>query len=95
MVGVNHVEKSWDIREQTTAFFNERVSMENGVMRTERNFAERYTQPRQRRSEEFTDVITSIEARLSDQFKVNLLINPDFKDSFRIAQWWLTFKTTL
>ncbi len=95
MVGVNHVEKSWDIKEQTTAFFNERFTEENGETRTERNFAERYTQPRQRRTEEFTDVITSIEARLSDQFRVNLLIDPDFKDSFRIAQWWLTFKTTL
>ncbi len=94
MIGVNRVQQGWDIREQTTALFQERTTTEDGETRREENFGERYLQPRQQRTDEFTDVITSVEATLSPQFRVSLLVDPDFENSFRIAQWWLNFKTT-
>lgn len=94
MIGVNRVQQGLDIREQTTALFKERISTENGETRREENFGERYLQPRMQRTDEFTDVIASVEAALSPQFRVSLLVDPDFENRFRIAQWWLNVKTT-
>jgi len=100
-VGINRILESWRINEETIATFKRRVRVENGNTTTEENFAERYTVPPERITEQSTDFITSIEASLSDKLSINLLLDPDFTDdyygdgNFRIAQWWLGFKAKL
>jgi len=95
MLGINRILKSWDIEEQTTAYFTRREKTENGQTRVETNFGERYTQPRQRITEDATDFISSFEVAISPKFRINLLVDPAFEDEFRIAQWWLSFRANL
>lgn len=95
MLGINRILKSWNIEEQTIAYFNRREKLEDGQTRVETNFAERYTQPRQRITEDTTDFIASFEAAISPKFRINLLVDPSFDEIFRIAQWWLSFRANL
>ncbi len=95
MLGVNRILKNWDIEEQTLAVFDRRQITDLDGTTIETNFGERYTQPRQRITEEYTDVITSFDVNLSPQFGISLLLDPEFRDNFRIAQWWLGFHTRL
>ena len=93
MLGVNRILNSWNIKEQTTAIFNKREREDNGIVKVETNFGERYTTPRKRITEDHTDVLVSFQANLSQELQVNFLINPDFEDHFRVAQWWLSFRS--
>ncbi len=93
MLGVNRILNSWNIKEQTTAIFNKREREDNGIVKVETNFGERYTSPRKRITEDHTDVLVSFKANLSQELQVNFLINPDFEDHFRVAQWWLSFRS--
>lgn len=95
MLGINRILKSWEIEDRTTAYFTYREVTENGQTRIDTNFGERYTQPRQKISEDMTDFIASFEAAITKQFRVNLLLDPNFKDEFSIAQWWLSFRANL
>lgn len=95
MVGVNRILNNWKVEDETYAIFKTRRRLEDGELRTETNFGERYREPNRKLSEDFTDVIIQFETTISSQFKVHLLLDPEFKDNFRIAQWWLGFKTNL
>ena len=95
MVGVNRILNSWKITDQTTAYFDIRDRNENGTVTTETNFGERYTQPRQRITENFTKFFTSVDFKLSSSFKVRLLLDPEFEHKFRFAQWWLSVEAFL
>ena len=95
MVGVNRILNSWKITDQTTAYFDIRDRNENGTVTTETNFGERYTQPRQRITENFTKFFTSVDFKLSSSFKVRLLLDPEFEHKFRFAQWWLSVESFL
>jgi cation diffusion facilitator CzcD-associated flavoprotein CzcO len=57
----------------------------------ETNFGERYTQPDERFSDDFFDVITSFHVNLSEDFTTRIILDPEFEDTFRIDQWWLSF----
>ena len=51
--GVTRILNSWEIEDQTTAYFNKRERTENDEIKSEANFGERYTQPTQRITEDF------------------------------------------
>ncbi len=95
MLGVNRILESWKIEEQTTAYFKKRERNEDGVTLTEINFGERYTQPTEKISEDFTDIIAGFDVSVSPEFKIKLLLDPEFKNEFRVAQWWLGFEAIL
>ena len=94
-IGVNKILQNWEIEDVTVAYFTTRERLENDSLRTETNFAERYQEPTRKITEEFTDLISKIAVSISPSFQVQLLINPEFDDTFRIAQWWLVFRTSL
>lgn len=94
MLGVNRILNSWNIKEETTAIFTRREQEDNGNVRVEKNFGERYSSPRERITEDHTDVLVSFEANVSPDLQINFLLNPDFEDEFRVAQWWLSFRSS-
>ncbi|MCB9258932.1 MAG: hypothetical protein H6612_06195 [Ignavibacteriales bacterium] len=95
MLGINRIFESWDITDITTAYIAERRETNNGVEKVKKNFGERYFQPDRGITEDHTDLITRLEAYPSPYLKIGLLLDPDFEDDFRIAQWWLSFKAML
>lgn len=92
--GINRSLRNWDIREVTTAIFDLRRVENNGVIDTSTNFGERYTEPRKRNSENNTDLISSLEVAVSNDLTINLLVNPELNGRFRVAQWWLGFRSS-
>jgi hypothetical protein len=95
LLGLNRILNSWDITDQTLAVFNKRESDNNGDIKTETNFGERYTQPDQKITEDFTKLFASFDLSVSRAFKVRLLLDPEFESEFRLAQWWLAVETRL
>ncbi len=101
LLGVNRVLKSWRIEDETVAFFDIRREIENDDTRVEENFGERYHQPDQKFTEDYTDLIISFEVAPNEEFKIRLTLDPEFGsdayygDDFRIAQWWLSFHAML
>ena len=95
MIGINRILESWDLKDQTIAYFNRRERINNDEMNEETNFGERYTQPDKKITEDFTDVILKFDVAVSPEFKINLLLDPDFDNEFRVVQWWLSFGARL
>lgn len=95
LLGINRIFESWDMTDITTAYFNERRSVENEKEEIRNNFGERYFQPDRGITEDHTDIVTRIEATPSSSLKISLLLDPEFEETFRIAQWWLSFKAGL
>lgn len=95
MLGLNRVLNGYEISDQTTAYFAKRLRVDNGTTKEEKNFGERYTQPTKKMTDDFTDIITSFDVSVSDEFKIRLLLDPEFENIFRIAQWWLSFEAKL
>ena len=95
MLGVNRILESWRIEDQTTAYFKYRERNDDGNVQTETNFGERYTQPTEKISEDYTDIIVGFNVVVAPEFKIRLLIDPEFENEFRIAQWWLGFEARL
>jgi hypothetical protein len=94
-IGLNKILQNWKIEETTVSYFTTRQRLENDSLRVATNFAERYIQPSQKITEEYTDLISKISVNISPAAQVELLINPEFEDTFRIAQWWLVFRMVL
>ena len=95
LLGINRIFESWEITDITTAYFKERRENEGGVEKVRKNFGERYFQPDRGITEDHTDVVARLEAYPSSSLKVSLLLDPEFEDTFRIAQWWLSFRAAL
>jgi hypothetical protein len=95
MAGVNRILKGWEIQNKTTAYFNYRERDENGTVKKEINFGERYSEPTKNLTENYTRIVTKFCAYISQLLSVNLLLDPDFENQFRIAQWWLSFEGRL
>jgi hypothetical protein len=87
-VGINRMLESWKIEDQTIAYFTKRQNTENDVTKETTNFGERYRNPDKRISEDYTDVIAKFDLSVTENMKLNLLINPEFEPAFRVAQWW-------
>lgn len=95
MFGLNRILNGWEIHDQTTAYFTKREKNDNGQVTVENNFGERYTQPAQKITEDFMKVMAGLNVTLSKSFKINLLLDPEFDNEFRFAQWWLGFTAKL
>jgi hypothetical protein len=95
LLGINRIFESWEITDVTTAYIKERREKTGSEERIRTNFGERYFQPDRGITEDHTDLVTQIEARPSESLKINLLLDPEFEDTFRIAQWWLSFRASL
>jgi hypothetical protein len=95
LLGINRIFESWEITDITTAYFKERRENTGGVEKVRKNFGERYFQPDRGITEDHTDVVARLEAYPSSSLKVSLLLDPEFEDTFRIAQWWLSFRAAL
>lgn len=93
--GLNRILNGWEIDDRTTAYFTKRQKNENGQVTIETNFGERYTQPKEKITEDFTKIIAGLNVNLSKSFKINLLLDPEFDNEFRLAQWWLSFTAKL
>jgi hypothetical protein len=98
MLGLNRILNGWEIEDRTTAYFTKRERNENGQITLETNFGERYTQPKETITEDFTKIIAGLNVNISKSFKINLLVDPEFDNPntfFRLAQWWLGFTAKL
>lgn len=94
MFGINRILESWDTQGQTIAFFSRRETTDDGDTVVETDFGERYTLPDEKITEDETALISNFEVSVSRQFTIRLLLDPEFEDEFRIAQWWLSFQVT-
>ena len=95
MLGINRVFHDWNISSRTSVFLLKRKNNDNGVIKEENNFIERYIEPTDTYTEDYTDVFTKFNVSVTEELQVNLLINPEFDDTFRLAQWWLSFRANL
>jgi hypothetical protein len=95
ILGVNRILRGWDISDQTTAYFTLRERLEDGVVKQEKNFGERYTQPSQKITENTTEFMSKLDVSISRALKVSLMVDPEWDHDFRIAQWWLSFNAKL
>ncbi|MCW8849542.1 MAG: hypothetical protein OQJ81_06125, partial [Melioribacteraceae bacterium] len=95
MLGINRVFHDWNISSRTSVYLYKRKNNDNGVIKEENNFIERYIEPTDTYTEDYTDVFTKFNVNVTEELQVNLLINPEFDDTFRIAQWWLSFRANL
>ncbi len=91
-VGLNHVINRWRFDEETIAYYTTRMSNNNDVIQSKSNFGERFVDKNKNQSDSFMDVFAGLDVKLSKNFSINTLLNPDFKDDFKIRQWWLGFK---
>lgn len=94
-LGVNRILRDWEIHDVTVAYFNSRERNENGTIGKESNFAERYTEPAKKLTDNTTDFITKFDLNISPDLKINILLDPDFEGYFHLAQWWLSLEANL
>lgn len=88
-IGVNRILESFNTKDQTTAYFTIRDVYGSAP---ETNFGERYTQPDDKKTEDYTEVIANLNVDVTPEFSVRLMMNPDLQGTLRIAQWWLSFQ---
>ncbi len=91
IIGLNRIITSTKINEQTLAIYSLRKTINGSNINQETNFAERYTEPDQKFSENTTDMIVGFTLDITSQFGAKLLINPESEPNLRVAQWWLGF----
>lgn len=98
ILGLNRILNGWKIEDRTTAYFTKRERNENGQITIENNFGERYTQPTEKITEDFTKLMAGLNISITKSFKINLLVDPEFNNPttfLRLAQWWLGFTAKL
>ncbi|MGD8307042.1 MAG: hypothetical protein PVF17_10335, partial [Ignavibacteria bacterium] len=91
-LGVSRILNSWRITDKTTAYFDRRLRNENGTITEENDFGERYTQPTERITDNFFDVLAGFNLNITEEFGMQLLLDPEIDPDLRIAQWWLAFR---
>ena len=94
LFGLNRSMDNWTITDVTTAIFDFRSTTQNGQTTKEENFGERYTQPKEKRSEVTTSFIGGITMTPSDRFNIRLMVVPNYArtyDGTRLQdlQWWI------
>ncbi|MGE5432760.1 MAG: hypothetical protein ACM3QX_16880 [Syntrophomonadaceae bacterium] len=94
-LGINRILRDWEMHDVTLAYFNSRERRENDKSGKESNFGERYYEPATKLTENTTDFITKFEVNISQDLKINLLLDPSFDGIFRLSQWWLSFEANL
>ena len=91
-LGVNRILERWKTSDVTTEYFTIRERNTNGTIETETNFAERYTQPERKYTEDYTALLANFEVALSPEFLITLMLDPETEGDFKINQWWLSFR---
>ncbi len=91
-LGVNRILERWKTSDVTTEYFTIRERTTNGDTETETNFAERYTQPERKYTEDYTALLANFEVALSPEFLITLMLDPETEGDFKINQWWLSFQ---
>jgi hypothetical protein len=66
--------------------------VEDGTVKIETDFGERYTLPDRKITEEETALLSSAEVILSPRFQIRLMLDPETEHDFKINQWWLSFQ---
>lgn len=90
--GLNRILNGWEITDRTTSYFTKRERNENGQITSESNFGERYTQPTETITEDFTKIMAGMSVSISKALSIKLLVDPEFDNPttfLRLAQWWL------
>jgi len=95
MLGINRVFHDWNISSTTSVYLAKRRNNDNGIIKEESNFIERYIEPTDTYTEDYTNVFTKFNVNVTEELQASILINPEFEDTFRIAQWWLSFRANL
>lgn len=95
LLGINRTLNYWKITDETLAIYSLRKIIKNSTVDVQSNFGERFANPDKRITEDFTDAIADLEISISPRFRINLLVNPEFQEIFRIAQWWLAFRAEI
>lgn len=95
LLGLNRILNGWEIEDRTTAYFTKREKNDNGQITVETNFGERYTQPSEKITEDYAKIMLGMNVNLSKVLQIRLLLDPEFKDAFKLAQWWLGFTAKL
>ncbi len=95
MLGVNRILTGSEIKEITIAYFKKRERDDNGNVKTETNFGERYIQPTKKFTESYFDFVANFNINITDAFKARLLLDPEFDPEIRVSQWWLSFELKL
>ena len=96
MFGVNRRFTGWEITDQTLALFDYRDKTVNGEREYRENFGERYTQPREKRSDVQTLVLGGLTVIPSPMFNLRLLMVPRWAKTYNGTklqefQWWIHF----
>ena len=95
VLGVNKTLNRWKISDETTAYFTRRERIEDGEIKIETDFGERYRLPDRKITEDYTALLSSAEIILSPQFQIRLTLDPETEREFKINQWWLSFQLQL
>ena len=99
IIGLNRVFSSWKIDDVTLALFRYRMTMMNGLVSTDQNFGERYTEPEDVVSDVRTTFLLGTSISPSANLKIRLLMVPNFQDTFNgpelsQLQWWIGVNVT-
>jgi len=86
----------WEITDVTLAVFDYRNKVEDDKQENKSNFGERYTQPREIRTDIATLLLGGITIKPSDQFNIRLLCVPQWTKTYEGTklqefQWWIQF----
>jgi len=95
ILGITRILNNWRIKDETLAIYQKRITTRDGKTTIDRNFGERFRNPDRKISENFTDVITNLRIFVTPRFRINFLLDPEFKEVFRVAQWWLSFQADI
>ncbi|MCR4439564.1 MAG: hypothetical protein QHJ34_13565 [bacterium] len=100
LLGLNRSMKQWEITDVTTAIFAFREVTEDSVRSRKTDFGERYTEPREKRSEVQTTFLAGVTLRPSARFGARLLAVPHYASTpagmtLREMQWWLALTLTM
>ncbi len=94
LLGLNRKMTSWEIDDMTLAIFKFREQKTDSDTTKKTNFGERYTEPRETRTDIQTTMLGGITIAPSKLFNVRLLVVPNFTNTYagttlREFQWWI------
>lgn len=99
LFGVNQHIAGWNITDVTLAIFDYRRQVDNGRTEYGENFGERYTQPRERLTDNQTTILAGLTITPAERFHIRLLMAPHFGQGWsgttlREFQWWISLTAT-
>jgi len=97
--GINRQLTNWEITDQTTAWFDYQHVTSDGVQESRTDFGERYTLPKEKRSDTSTMILGGLIIHPSRQFQIRLVMMPRWEQTvsgteFEEFQWWIHFNLT-